>query len=93
MPNLYDIADSAGNSSDSVGLGFAALYEAMTSTRYKEQASLVSVFSIIDAIKINYPSQATNIDTILNAQSISTIVDVYGTNETNNGGDANNLPI
>ena len=93
MPNLYDIADSAGNSSGSVGLGFAALYEAMTSTRYKEQASLVSVFSIIDAIKINYPSQATNIDTIVNAQSISTIVDAYGTNETNNGGDANNLPI
>ena len=90
---LYDIADSASDASDSVSLGFAALYEAMTSTRYKEQASLVSVFSIIDAIKINYPSQATNIDTILNAQSISTIVDVYGTNETNNGGDANNLPI
>jgi hypothetical protein len=65
----------------------------MTSTVYTTQPSVTSIFSLIDKIQDDNPGSLAAINTLVTSQSINAIVDQYGTNETNNGGDANNLPV
>jgi hypothetical protein len=90
---LYDIFDSVGGDNDAVDLGFSAIYNAMTSAAYLSQSSLTSVFSLINTIKIQNPGSASDIDAIVTAQGISTINDNFGTGETNDDGNPNNLPV
>jgi hypothetical protein len=90
---LYDIFDSAADANDGVNLGFAPIYNAMTSTAYSEQSSFTTIFSLVDQLKTDNAGVSAAIDTIVTSQSIDTVVDFYGTNETNNGGDANDLPV
>lgn len=90
---VYDIHDSVSDSNDSVSLGFAPIYDAMTSSAYRGQSSLTSVYSLIDKIKTDNAGVAGSIDTLVNSQGIVTVADIYGTGETNNGGDAINLPV
>jgi hypothetical protein len=89
---LYDIFDSAADANDGVTLGFSAIYRAMTSTAYRQQSTFTTIFSLAQQIKIQNAGSSAAIDTILTSQS--TIVnDFEGGGETNNGGDANNLPV
>jgi hypothetical protein len=90
---LYDIYDAASDANDSVSLGFAPIYNAMTSVDYRTQSSATSIFSLINQLKVDNAASSGAIDTLVSSQSIDTIIDQYGTNETNNGGDANNLPV
>jgi hypothetical protein len=90
---LYDIFDSAADANDGVNLGFAPIYNAMTSTVYSGQSSFTTIFSLVDQLKTDNAGVSAAIDTIVTSQSIDTVVDLYGTNETSNGGDANDLPV
>lgn len=90
---LYDIYDTTADVNDSVSLGFSAIYNAMVSSEYKNQASLTSIFSLIDKVKEDNVGSASAIDTLVSSQSIDVIVDRFGTNETNSGGNATNLPM
>jgi len=90
---LYDIYDSTADANDAVNLGFSAIYNAMTSLAYTEQPGLASIFSMMNRVLSNNPGSAAAINTLVNSQSIDTIVDDFGTGETNDGGDANNLPV
>jgi len=88
---LYDIFDSANDGDDVVSLGFSAIYETMTSSDYKNQASLTSIFSLINTIKTLNSGSTTDIDTLVTAQTssgvlgIDTIADNYGTGESHQG--------
>lgn len=90
---LYDIFDTTSDASDTVSLGFAAIYNAMISMDYIAQSSFTSIFSLVDKIQDDNPGSVSAINTLLVSQGINAIVDQYGTNETNNGGSANNLPV
>lgn len=88
---LYDIYDANVDANDAVNLGFAPIYNAMISTTYKTQPSHTTIFSLMDKIQDDIPGSLTELSTLVNSQNIATIVDQWGSNETNNGGDANNL--
>lgn len=90
---LYDIYDATGDADDSVSLGFAPIYNAMTSAAYKTQSSVTSIFSLVNKIKVDNPGSSTAIDALVVSQSISAIADEYGFGEANDGGDGNNLPV
>jgi len=91
---LYDLYDSTNDSVDAVSLGFAPLYSVLVNEQ-KNTPALTSVFSFIHVLKTNNPSAAASVDTLVAGptSSINTIIDEYGTGETNNAGSANVLPI
>lgn len=96
---IYDIFDSPSTNLslaepivDPVTLGFSAIYNAMTSSVYTDQETFTTIFSLVDVIKNQNPTLATDIDTIVATQNIDTIIDSRGTNETNDGGSPVNLP-
>ncbi len=92
---IYDIFDSAADASDGVNLGFAPIYNALTDTDYTGQASLTSIFSLVEQIKTDNAGSAAAIDTILIAQDIEDVADFFDSTEQedNNVGNAFNLPI
>jgi hypothetical protein len=93
---VYDIVDARAdlNGSDQLSLEFAAVYDAMRDG-HATTTALTSIFSFIDALKADNPAEAALIDAIVAAQDIDTIIDEYGTNETNDGNAAGNdvLPV
>ena len=93
---LYDIFDGVADANDGVNLGFSVIYDAMTSATYRLQSTFTSIFSLVTQIK-NDPGVGAAvdaaIDTLVVSQSIDAIADFSGTGESNNGGDANNLPV
>lgn len=90
---LYDIYDDATETNDSVSLGLAPIYNVLTGAQ-KNTPALTSIFSFAAAIKAENPAADTDINTLLTAQSIvGSGMDIYGSTETNNAGNANVLPI
>ena len=55
--------------------------------------SLTTIFTFLDAyLKIN-PSDASKVDQLIAKHEMATIVDEFGTGETNNGGISGALPV
>jgi len=90
---LYDVFDDNADGLDSLGLGFGPIYTAMTH-EVRTADAFTSLFSFVTALKAGNPDAAAQIDAIVAGQNIrSDTIDAFGTSETNNGGDARNLPI
>lgn len=87
---LYDIYD--GLNDDTVSLGLAAIYEVLINEQ-KNTDAFTSIFSFITYLKANNPGQVAQIDSLVGAQDIVTNMDIWGSNETNNGGNSANLPV
>jgi len=85
---LYDLYDANADTNDAVNLGFSGIYNAFTSTNYKTQSTMTSLFSIIDEIKTLNTGLTTEIDTLVTAQTSSSslgvdaVADKYATGET-----------
>ncbi|TBR38140.1 hypothetical protein CBF23_012910 [Marinomonas agarivorans] len=100
---LYDIYDANSDGTDAVNLGFAAIYESMTSANYIHQNSMTSIFSLIHELKSRNSGTTTEIDTLIASQTannllgIDPIMDQYGTGEThagyNTGSLQDSLPV
>ena len=90
---LFDIYDS-GNSEahDSVSLGLGPILDVLTGPQ-KSTPALTSIFTFISYLQDQNPSDATAIDSLLTNKSISVGPDIYGTAESNNGGNTNTLPV
>ena len=88
---LYDLYDSTNDGSDNLSLGFTPIYNALVGSQKTTDAH-TSIFSIATYLKAVSPSNASAIDTLLASQNIIA-ADEYGSTETNNGGDARNLPV
>ena len=90
---LYDIYDANADTNDAVNLGFAGIYNAFTSTNYKNQSTMTSLFSIIDEIKTLNAGSTTEINTLVTAQTSSSLLgvdavaDKYSTGETHSAYD------
>ncbi len=88
---LYDIYDASDDGADNLSLGFAPIYAALINGQRTTEA-FTTIFSLATEIKEESSSNAVAIDALLTSQSIIA-TDQYGLSETNNGGDARNLPI
>lgn len=92
---LYDLFDPANESFDSVSLGLGPIYDIMTGGQ-KNTPAVTSIFSFVKALKsVPGTSAATiaAIDNVTSKSRISPVQDAFGTGETNNGGNAANLPV
>jgi hypothetical protein len=93
---IYDIVDANpdANGSDQLSMDFVTVYAAMRNG-HRTATALTSIFTFVDALKAANPAEAGLIDSIVSAQTINSIVDQYGTNETNDGNTVRNdvLPV
>lgn len=92
---LYDLFDPANESFDNVALGLGPIYDVMTGAQ-KSTPAVTSIFSFISALKALPGTSASTIaaiDRLTSTASISPVQDAFGTGETNNGGNAANLPV
>ena len=90
---FYDLFDSNSDGVDTLSLGFAPIYAVMTN-ELRNSDAFTSIFSFVSALKSRIPDAAAQIDAIVSGQLINSgAIDAYGSAETNNGGDARNLPI
>ena len=89
---LWDIYDPANEPTDNVNLGFAPIHAAMSGA-VRSSSAFSSIYSFLAALRSANPVQATAISQLVSAQKLNPTSDDFGTNETNNAGDARNLPI
>jgi len=89
---LYDLFDDDNEAHDIVSLGFAPLYNVAANIETKYPAFL-TIFTFITGLKQLDPSNSNAIDAILNHEDIAPIVDYYGSNQLNDGGNVDTLPI
>lgn len=88
---LWDLFDPANEPGDTLALGFAPMYKAMT-TAQKSTDALTSIFPFIVGVREQEPAQSAAIETLLANEGISG-TDEFGTGESNAGADASALPI
>jgi len=72
------------------GIGFTPIYSSLASMA--TAPSLSSLYSFAAALKTAVPAQAAAITTLWGGQLV-VAQDAFGTGETNNGGNAGNLPV
>lgn len=89
---IYDLFDSANDGSDAVSLGFAPIHAVMTS-RMRSTSALTTLYPFVSALRAGNPAQAGAIDALAFAQQLASATDDFGAGESNNGGDARNLPV
>ncbi len=91
---IWDIFDDVDDGPDQLSLGFAPIYDIMIGPQRTTDA-LTSVFTFATAFKAANGGDAATVDALLTAQQINGPgTDDYGSNETNNAGNANDvLPI
>ncbi|WP_405240465.1 PKD domain-containing protein [Lentisalinibacter orientalis] len=93
---LWDLFDSTGDdveAEDLTAFGFHPLYDVLTGPQ-RVTPAFTTLFSFIDALKIDLPSDAAAIDALVSAQNIDPIVDIWGDSEAgNNPGATNLLPV
>jgi hypothetical protein len=81
---FYDLYDTDADGLDNIGLGFGPLYSVLVNQQ-RVTTALTSIFSFIDALKIDQPGAAAAIDVLLSGQEISPVADKYGSGEVNAG--------
>jgi hypothetical protein len=89
---LFDIFDSRSDGADTISLGFAPLYRALTSSDYAQYSGLTSIYPVMALIQQNHSDQAAAIRALMQGQSIFGS-GLFGEGESNDGGQAFVLPI
>jgi len=91
---LWDLFDSTNESGDTVSLGFAPIYAAMTSTLLKNTDALTSIYTFADALRAGTPAASAGFDDLLAGENIHG-TDDFGAGESNAAGQpqADILPI
>ena len=90
VTDLYD--SDGGEAWDSVSLGLGPLIDALAGA-VKSSDSLTTIFSFIHALKLANPGASAAIDALCAHHAFGTVVDEWGTGETNAGDVASNLPV
>lgn len=89
---LWDLFDPAGESGDTVALGFAPIYSVLTASQATSDA-LTGIFQFAAALRDANPAAVTGINALLSRESIATGSDAFASAETNNGGSATAIPV
>lgn len=86
---IYNYYQSASNKT---ARNFADVLTAITATDFVEAEGAVSIYTFSDVIKNQFPTHADTLNTLLAGQNIFG-TDEFGANESNDGGNADVLPI
>jgi hypothetical protein len=90
---LYDVFDATADANDALQLGFGPLFQ-VVSANLGTIEPLTSIFPFITHLRANNAGAVAAIDALVTSQQIvSTTIDELGSTETNNGGNAQNLPV
>lgn len=90
---IYDIADEdADGSGDTLALGWVHLHRSLSSGDYVNQASLTSIFSLLDELTVLQPKHLNSIAALAALRGTNSI-NAFGDGESNDGGDSDNLPV
>jgi hypothetical protein len=93
---LYDMFDpatsDAGENWDLLSMDSGEIYDIFTEN-IKNSESEVTIFTYLNGYLVRKPNSSSNVSALLAKHTIAPIVDAYGTNETNDGGVPNSLPI
>ncbi len=89
---LYDIYDSNNEGSDNLSLGFTPIFNTMVNEE-RNTPAFTSIFSFINALKLNNPRYANKIDQIVASEQISSIRDAYGSYRSNRANGTLTKPI
>jgi hypothetical protein len=90
---LYDLFDATADANDGVQLGFGPLFQ-VVSANLGTIEPLTSIFPFITHLRANNPGAVAGIDALVTSQQIvSVTIDELGSTETNNAGNAENLPV
>lgn len=79
---LYDLYDTNSDTADTISLGFSPLHQIFIGAQ-KNTEAFTSIFSFINALKLQESALANDIDTMLSNESIATVTDIYGSGRTN----------
>ena len=89
---LYDIYDEASDGQDFIQLGLEPIVD-MLKSQQKETEALTSVFSFMTYMKAEHPQYVNDFNNLLEAQNINSDIDIWGSNEDNDGALAEGLPV
>jgi len=89
---LYDLYDKTNEPHDKTSLGFKPIYKVLVG-KERNTPAFTSIFSFIDALKRENPSQKKNIDKTVAYEKISKISDAYGSHRTNSANSNTAVPI
>jgi hypothetical protein len=90
---IYDIADDdADGSGDTLALGWVHLHRSLSSGDYVNQASLTSIFSLLDELTVLQPKHLNSVAALAALRGTNSI-NAFGDGESNDGGDSDNLPV
>lgn len=89
---IYDLFDSNNDGADTVSFGFPPIHAAMVSSLRTTRA-FTTLYTMLNALRVANATQAAAIDNLASSQSIAVNAGDFAANETNNGGDARNLPL
>lgn len=79
---LYDLWDTDNDGVDNDSIGFAPIYDIMVNQQ-RTTPAFTSVFSFMTELKADNPGATTFIDALLTDSGITSNLDIYGSNETN----------
>lgn len=89
---LYDIYDEATDGQDFITLGLEPIVDILKNQQ-KDTEALTSVFTFMTYLKQDYPEFANDFDNLLEAQNITSDMDIWGSNAVNDGSLAEALPV
>jgi len=89
---LFDLYDSSNSHPDNLSMGLSPLIDVMTTHQISTRA-ITSIFSFINGLKSKYSSSSSAINTLTSSKLISTVIDDFGSGETNSAGWSPNLPV
>ena len=89
---IYDIYDSTNDGSDNINLGLQPIYDTLVG-KQKNTEAFTSIFSFMTFMKEDNAANVAGLNSLLTGQNIQTNVDIWATNETDNEGNANVLPV
>ena len=87
---LYDIYD--GSNDDTATLGLQPIYDVLTGKQRNTDA-FTSIFSFMTYMKEENPSDAVALNALLATHNIQSDIDIWGSTETDNEGQASVIPV
>jgi hypothetical protein len=79
---LYDLYDNKSDGADELSLGFKPIYSVLTGFQ-KNTEAFTSIFTFITGLQKENPSISSEIDSILDAENIKHVYDIYGSKQNN----------
>ena len=89
---IYDLVDTSSDGNDTLAYPFSTIWSAITGP-VTTTRSVVSIFPFLNAVRTANPADTFALDALAADQQIGPVTDDFGSNETNDAGSGDVLPI